>query len=114
VTPPTNFEEVLPQDWLHFNIANFSSFIELEALFSKTGEVTNIQVKRSLAEGKLGFEKYAIEALKKWKFQPATYQGEPVDFVMRIRCHFCLSDQESPRCKKGMPTASWEYPVKTP
>lgn len=51
-------------------------FVELDVLVDKTGNPTDIKVVRSQPAGL--FDRAAIRAMMRWKFQPATNQGEPV------------------------------------
>ncbi|WP_170113217.1 energy transducer TonB [Ahniella affigens] len=51
-------------------------FVELDVLVDKSGSPTDIKVVRSQPAGL--FDRAAIRAMMRWKFQPATNQGEPV------------------------------------
>lgn len=51
-------------------------FVELDVLVDKAGNPTDIKVVRSQPSGL--FDRAAIRAMMRWKFQPATSQGQPV------------------------------------
>ena len=65
-------------------------YVILEAILRKDGEIDRIQVVRGLSEGKFGFEREAINALKRWEFLPGKLHGEPVDVRMTIKIDFIL------------------------
>ncbi len=61
----------------------------LQAIVMKDGSVGDIVVLR--APGKnLGFEQAAIDAVKKWKYKPATKNGIPVDVYFTVEITFSL------------------------
>jgi len=54
--------------------------IVLRFIVTKEGEVTEASVIESGLKG--SFDKYALEAVKKWQFKPAIKDGKPVDVVI--------------------------------
>ena len=61
--------------------------VVLRAIFSKTGEVTGIQVIYGLPNG---LTEACIDAAKKIKFVPATKDGNPVSMWMQLEYNFLL------------------------
>jgi len=59
----------------------------LRAVFSKTGEVTNIQVVASLPDG---LTERCVEAAKRIKFVPATKNGQPASMWIQLEYNFNL------------------------
>ena len=59
----------------------------LRAIFSKTGEVTNIQVVASLPDG---LTERCVEAAKGIKFVPATKNGQPASMWIQLEYNFNL------------------------
>ncbi len=53
-----------------------SGKVVLRFLVTKQGEVKKVSVVKAKPKGY--FEKQAKEAVKKWRFEPGTYKGEPV------------------------------------
>ncbi len=54
-------------------------------IIDRNGRVTNAKVQKSTHQG---FERPALTAVKKWKFDPGKRGGEPVPFRMRIPIMF--------------------------
>jgi TonB family protein len=54
---------------------------------SKMGQATNIKVARSLG---LGLDEKAIEAVKQWRFRPATKDGKPITMAITLEVVFRL------------------------
>jgi TonB family protein len=59
----------------------------LSVVVTSAGDVTNVQVKQGLGSG---LDEKAIEAVRKWKFQPATKDGKPVSIQLPIETDFRL------------------------
>jgi len=60
----------------------------LDALVSKTREIADISVKRTTGDESPEFNAAAIEAVKKWKFQPVRYGPKPSDCSVVIPIDF--------------------------
>ena len=58
----------------------------MEAL-EKDGTIDVLHLVRSLG---FGLDEKAIEALKKWRFRPATLNGNPVNFSLNVEVRFNL------------------------
>lgn len=56
--------------------------VTLKVLVNQNGELEEIQVVSVTPAGKYGFEKSAVEAVKKYKFQPGTKEG------VKVKCWF--------------------------
>lgn len=63
--------------------------VVLKVTVSKDGSVTNLKVLRSTEPG-YGFEDAAIEAVKQWRYTPATRDGEPVEVYVAVNLDFSL------------------------
>src|SRR5262245_21447200 len=61
--------------------------VSLQGVVRTDGTVGNIQVTRSLDPG---LDQAAIEAIKQWRFRPATRNGVPVDVPMSFQMTFSL------------------------
>jgi TonB family protein len=57
----------------------------LEILIDKSGSVADAMVLQNLPDG-LG--QAAMDAVKQWKFKPATMNGEPVDVIFNVTMNF--------------------------
>jgi len=49
------------------------------------GKATNIEVVKGLG---LGLDEKAVEALRKWRFKPATFHGKPVATKIPVEVTF--------------------------
>jgi len=61
--------------------------VMLQAVVHKDGTVGEIEVKQG-AGGDCGFEESAIEAVSKWRYEPATQNGQPIDVYFTIVVDF--------------------------
>ena len=59
----------------------------VEAIIDKTGNVTNVKVLKGLP---MGLDQAAADAVKKWKFEPATLNGKPVSVIYNLTVNFQL------------------------
>ncbi len=59
----------------------------LELIIDKQGNVRSVKVLRGLP---LGCTEAAVEAVKKWKFKPATMNGRPVEVIYNLTVMFTL------------------------
>jgi TonB family protein len=67
----------------------------------KTGDVGEVKIV-DCTHRHVGFEEAAQKAVKKWRFEPATQEGEPVEFSARFRLNFRLVAGEG-EVSSGMP-----------
>jgi len=61
--------------------------VVLQAVVRKDGTIGELEVLKP-AGGDCGFEEAAIEAIRKWRYKPATKGGEPVDVYFTIVVDF--------------------------
>jgi TonB family protein len=59
----------------------------LSATVTSTGDVRDVQVKKAVGKG---LDEKAVEAVRKWKFKPATLDGRPVAVRIDIEIKFHL------------------------
>jgi protein TonB len=67
--------------------ARVEGVVVVEAIISKDGRVEQVRVIKDLPMG-LGDE--AIAAVKKWRFKPATLNGQPVEVIFNLTVNFKL------------------------
>jgi len=67
---------------------DITGWVEVTFTVTKSGETANIEVLR--AEPEKTFDISAMEAVKKWTFEPRQYQGEPIDQRTTARLVFDL------------------------
>ena len=67
--------------------ARVQGVVIVQAIIDKEGNVTNVKVLKGLS---MGLDDEAVKAIKKWKFQPATLNGKPVDVYYNLTVNFRL------------------------
>ncbi|MDX1389735.1 MAG: energy transducer TonB, partial [Acidobacteriota bacterium] len=91
VTSPTRIREsyVKPEYAQELREAGVEGKVILQAVITKDGRVGDVKVLRSTNPGH-GLEEAAIEAVKQWRYEPATKDGEPVEVLFTVRIDFTL------------------------
>lgn len=64
---------------------NTEGTVVLQAILTKTGEVTNIKVTKGLPDG---LSESAVEAARKIKFEPAIKDNRPVSQYIQLEYNF--------------------------
>lgn len=67
--------------------ARITGVVIVEAIIDKEGNVTNVKVLKGLP---MGLDQAAAEAVRKWKFEPATLNGKPVAVIYNLTVNFQL------------------------
>jgi TonB family protein len=68
-------------------IAKFQGVCVVSLILGKDGNVQDVWVSRKLG---LGLEQKALEAVRRWKFEPAMKDGEPVPVFLNVEVMFRL------------------------
>lgn len=66
--------------------------VTLESVIDKAGNPTDIKIVKSL-DKEFGLDDKAVEALKAWRFKPATKDGKAVPYHVTIEMTFTLRDR---------------------
>jgi protein TonB len=67
--------------------ARVEGIVIVEVVISETGDVTSAKVLRSIPL----LDAAAIDAVKKWRFEPARLNGEAIPIVMTVTVNFQLN-----------------------
>ena len=67
--------------------ARIQGVVIVQAIIDKEGTVTNVKVLKALP---MGLDQSAVDAIKKWKFKPATLHGKPVAVYYNLTVNFQL------------------------
>lgn len=67
--------------------AKYQGTVVLSIVIDKVGKISRIRLERALG---LGLDENAMEGVKRWRFTPATRNGEPVAVAMHIEVSFNL------------------------
>ncbi|MGE0639573.1 MAG: energy transducer TonB [Thermoanaerobaculia bacterium] len=67
--------------------ARIQGVVIVEAIIDKEGKVTNVRVLKGLP---MGLDQAAVDAVKSWRFRPATLNGRPVSVYYSLTVNFRL------------------------
>jgi protein TonB len=87
VTGPALLHKVEPDYTEKARQAKYQGTVLLYIQIDTSGKAINIRVLHSLG---LGLDEKAIEAVKKWKFRPASKDGKPVTVESQVEVNFRL------------------------
>lgn len=87
VSKPEKISAPQPQYTEIARKARIQGVVIVQAIIDKDGNVTNVKVLKPLP---MGLSEQAVEAIKKWKFSPATLNGKPVDVYYNLTVNFRL------------------------
>jgi TonB family protein len=65
--------------------ARIQGVVIVQAIIDKSGNVTNVKVLKGLP---MGLEQSAVDAVKRWRFRPATLNGKPVAVYYNLTVNF--------------------------
>lgn len=71
-------------------VARIEGNVILQAVIRKDGTVGNVEVLR-VNRPNMGFEENAVEAVKKWRYEPALQGDRPVDVYFTVTVEFTLN-----------------------
>ena len=86
IKPPTKTRDAAP---LYPDIARqarIQGIVILEAIIDPQGNVTNVRVLRSIGL----LDQAAMDAVRRWKYEPTLLNGVPVPIVMTVTVNFTL------------------------
>ena len=69
--------------------AKIQGSVWMHVVIGATGDVTDVQITRSLDQ-EFGLDDKAIEAAHQWKFKPGTKDGKPVAVRVTVEMRFTL------------------------
>jgi TonB family protein len=87
VKAPVVVQRVEPQYPEEARRERVQGIVIVEAFIDKEGNVGDIEVLKPLP---MGLDQAAVDAVRQWKFQPATMNGEPVNVVFNLTINFRL------------------------
>jgi len=87
VLPPEKVFYPQPQYTEIARKARLQGVVIVQAIIDKGGNVTNVKVLKGLG---MGLDQAAVDAIKKWTFNPATLNGKPVAVYYNLTVNFRL------------------------
>jgi periplasmic protein TonB len=87
VKPPEKILAPQPQYSEVARKARVQGVVIVQAIIDKEGNVTNVKILKGLP---FGLDQSAADAIKKWKFKPATLNGKPVAVYYNLTVNFTL------------------------
>ena len=87
--PPTLLLRVDPKYTTEAMRSRIQGEVTLEALIGPDGTVKDVRIARSL-DRSTGLDDEAMKTARQWRFKPATYQGQPVAYLVLIVMTFNL------------------------
>lgn len=93
VTPPLKLSGDGPVYTEEARLERVQGVAILETVIDETGSVTGIRMLKGLP---FGLDRAAVEAVKTWKFEPATRQGVPVPVYFIVTVNFRVGEDAEP------------------
>ena len=87
ISPPSLLHEVKPDYTDEGRRNGIEGEVELEIVVRRDGSVGEVTVRRGLGGG---LDQRAVDAVRQWRFSPATRQGAPVDVIVQVSVEFRL------------------------
>ena len=87
VQAPVKVHDPKPQYTEIARKARIQGVVIVQAIIDKEGNVQNVKLLKGLP---MGLDKAAMDAVKDWKFQPATLNGKPVAVYYNLTVNFSL------------------------
>jgi TonB family protein len=102
VKAPTVIERVDPVYPAEARMNRVAGIVIVETIIDRNGNVGDVKVLKPLP---FGLDQAAVDAVKQWKFRPATRNGEPVDVFFNLTVNFKLDGvaSEGDMVRPGMP-----------
>jgi TonB family protein len=87
ITPPSLLREVKPDYTEEGRQRNVEGDVVLEIVVRSDGRVGDVKLLQGLGAG---LDQRAIDAVRQWRFSPATRLGTPVDVIVEVAVEFKL------------------------
>ena len=91
VQKPVTIHEVAPQYTEEARKARIQGSVILQAIIDKGGDVERVEVLKGLP---IGLSEASVEAVKQWRFEPATLDGKPVKVYFNLTINFRLGEKK--------------------
>ena len=85
VKPPRVTKQPDPEYTEIARNARLQGIVLLQAEITEDGQLRNVEIRKALG---LGLDEAAVEAVQKWRFQPAIWGGQPVAVKLNVEVNF--------------------------
>jgi TonB family protein len=82
---PVFFERLRPEYTMEAQLANITATVEIEAVFSRTGKVTDLEIVKWAG---FGLDESALQTVARLRFKPAERNGQPISVRALVRYNF--------------------------
>ena len=89
LTRPRKIKDVEPQYPMIAKRAGVGGTVHLRAIITRKGDVTNVELLKGI--GRFQLDEAAMDAVKKWKYEPGMLEGKAVDVIMTVRVNFIVT-----------------------
>lgn len=86
-TQPEEIDRVVPRYPTAGRMAGASGAVVIRGVVRRDGRIDNVEIIRDLP---FGLGEAARDAVRQWRFRPATYRGEPIDVYYTVTVNFRL------------------------
>jgi TonB family protein len=98
IVPPKVIERVEPEDTEEARLASLEGTVQVLCEIGADGSVRDAQIHRGLG---LGLDERAVEAVRKWKFAPGTYEGRPIAMQTTVEVEYSRGSGRTSRWHLG-------------
>ena len=89
IHPPKTTKRIEPLYPRGMRAFHQTGIVILECVLDEHGDVRDVQLKKGLPGATLSYS--AMEALRQWKFEPATIDGKPITVIFNLTINFKMS-----------------------
>ena len=90
IMPPEKISGAPPVYTQEARKAQVTGVVVVEAIIDEQGNVTDVKVLQGLP---MGLDQAALEAVKNWKFKPATLDGQPVKVYYTLTVNYTMGPE---------------------
>ena len=89
-SPPVPTKKAIPKYPARAQARGIEGWVQLHYMVDPSGNTYDIEIVDS--NGDRSIERAAIKAARKYKYQPAEYQGKPIDASASVLIRFAMAD----------------------
>jgi TonB family protein len=99
IVPPKVIERVEPEDTDEARLVSLEGTVQMVCEIGEDGSLRDVSIKQGLG---LGLDEKAVEAVRKWKFAPGTFDGRPISMQISVEVEYGRGSER---------TSSWHLAV---